>query len=186
MDEATRAWLEGIASRDAEAQGAAYRALLEATERPVDWAYEAWGPLLAALGHKDNRTRSIASQVLCNLAARSDPEGRILRDFDALVEVTRDEKFVTARHCLLALWKVGGAGPRQRAMVVERLARRFADCAAEKNATLIRHDIVQGLRRLHDLEPGGDAALRDRVLTLIETEPDPKYRKKYAAAWRAG
>jgi hypothetical protein len=181
MDATTRGHLAALRDRDAETQGAAYRALIEATERPVDWAYEAWDELLAALRHADNRTRSIAAQVLCNLA-RSDPEGRMLRDFAALLEVTRDERFVTARHCLQALWKVGAAGPAQKDMVVEGLCSRFADCAAEKNRTLIRADILEGLRRLYELD--GDAAIRARALALIETEPDPKYRKKFAAPWR--
>lgn len=181
MDGAIKAHLAKIHSADRAEQGEAYRALLDATGEPVDWAYEAWDGLLEDLRSKDNHLRSIASQVLCNLA-KSDPKGRMLADFDAVLAVTRDERFVTARHCLLSLWKVGTAGPRQKAMVVERLAGRFADCAAEKNATLIRYDIIQGLRNLYDV--GKDEAIRQKALELIETEEDPKYRKKYASVWR--
>ncbi|WP_165252563.1 hypothetical protein [Paludisphaera soli] len=181
MDEDVRAKMDDIRSGDRAVQGRAFEALLAAAEGPVDWAYEAWDDLVAGLTHKDNRLRAIASQLLCNLA-KSDPEGRILDDFDALLNVTRDEKFVTARHCLLALWKVGLAGDPQRRMVVDRLAGRFADCASEKNATLIRFDIVQGLRKLHD--QSGDASIRETALALIATETDPKYRKKYAGVWK--
>jgi len=87
--------------------------------------------------------------VLCNLA-RSDTEQRMLHDFDALLTLTKDEKFVTARHCLQALWKVGVAGTDQQQVVVHGLATRFSDCVAEKNCTLIRYDIVQGLKRIYD------------------------------------
>ncbi len=181
MEEAIKAHMAKIRSGDRAVQGKAYDALMEATDGPVDWAYEAWDDLLGALEHKDNHLRSIAAQVLCNLA-RSDPEGRMLRDFDALLAVTRDERFVTARHCLLSLWKVGAAGPRQKAMLVDGLAGRFADCVTEKNCTLIRYDILQGLRKLYDLDR--DEAVREKALELIETEGDPKYRKKYASVWK--
>jgi hypothetical protein len=181
MDEAIKAHVANIHSGDRAVQGEAFRCLMEATERPVAWAYEVWDDLLKALGHKDNHLRAIAAQLLCDLA-KSDPEGRMLKDFDALLAVTRDDRFVTARHCLLSLWKVGSAGPRQRKMVVNGLAGRFADCNAEKNCTLIRYDIIQGLRKLYDLE--NDEAIRAKALELIETEEDPKYRKKYASVWR--
>jgi hypothetical protein len=93
-----------------------------ATEQPVTWAYDVWDELLQALQHKDNHRRAIAAQLLCNLA-KIDPEKRMLRDFAALFAVTKDERFVTARHCLQSLWKVGAAGPAQQAMVVNMHAQ---------------------------------------------------------------
>jgi hypothetical protein len=155
--------------------------LLAATEQPVDWAYEAWDELIAGLKHKDNRVRAITSQILCRLA-KSDPEGRMLKDFDALLAVTKDERFVTARHCLQALWQIGLAGEPQRERVVEGLAFRFEECIVEKNTTLIRFDILQDLRNLYDYVP--DEAIREKALALIETETDLKYRKKYASVWK--
>jgi hypothetical protein len=137
--------------------------------------------LLKDLTHKDNHLRSIAAQLLCNLAG-SDPEERMLKDFDVLLAVTRDERFVTARHCLLSLWKVGAAGKKQQKAVVDGLARRFEDCRAEKNGTLIRFDIIQGLRKLYDAVK--DESIRTSALGLIETEVDLKYRKKYAGVWK--
>ena len=181
MEAAIRTHLDAITSDDAGAQDAAFTYLMQVTEGPVDWAYEAWDEIVALLRHRSNRVRAIASQVLASLAA-SDPEERILRDLPALVEVTRDERFVTARHCLQSLWKVGVAGERQRQAVVEGLAGRFRECAAEKNCTLIRFDIVQVFRRMYDAAP--DEALRRRALELIESEPDDKYRKKYAGVWK--
>jgi hypothetical protein len=181
MDEAIKAHMANIHSGDRDAQGHAYRSLLEATDGPVGWAYESWDELVRTLTHKDNHQRAIAAQVLCNLA-RSDPEERILKDFDALLAVTRDERFVTARHCLLSLWKVGAAGKKQQKRLVDGLAGRFAECIAEKNCTLIRFDIIQGLRKLYDEVK--DETIREKALALIETEEDLKYRKKYASEWR--
>ncbi len=184
MDDTTRKMLDDVFSPEREVQNRAYEGLIPATEQPVDWAYEAWDRLVAALKHKDNLVRAIVSQVLCNLA-QSDPQNRMLKDFDALLEVTKDERFVTARHCLQAIWKVGLVAPAQRQMLLEGLARRYRECIREKNGTLIRHDIIVDLHTLYEHIP--DAAIRAdiraRALALIETEEDLKYRKKYAGVW---
>ena len=181
MDTSVKGWLADLRSTDRAVQGRAFTNLMEATEEPVDWAYDAWDNLLMALTHKHNHLRAITAQLLGNLA-KSDPEGRMLTDFDALIAVTRDARFVTARHCLLSLWKIGAAGDRQRRRLLDGLAGRFEDCAAEKNCTLIRFDIVQGLRRLYGRVK--DEAVWAKAMELIETEADLKYRKKYVSVWR--
>jgi hypothetical protein len=107
----------------------------------------------------------------------------MLKDFAPLLAVTHDERFVTARHCLQALWKVGVAGQKQEQIYVEGLAGRFKECSVEKNCTLIRFDILQSLRNVYDALK--DESIRVRALELIETEPDLKYRKKYAGLWKA-
>ena len=172
---------ENLHSEDRQVQHAAFMYVLKATDKPVDWAYDVWDGLLRDLTHKDNHVRAIAAQVLCNLA-KSDPKKRMLRDFEALLRVTKDERFVTARHALLALWKVGAAGPKQRKLLLKGLERRFRECIREKNCTLIRFDIIQDLERLHDQV--GDEDVKARALAWIQTEKDLKYRKKYASVWR--
>lgn len=107
----------------------------------------------------------------------------MLADFDALLSVTKDKRFVTARHSLQALWKVGAAGEEQKALLLDALQTRFKECVAEKNTTLIRCDIIQDFRNLYDEVQ--DEAIREKALQLIETEEDLKYRKKYAALWRS-
>lgn len=181
MNETTRSSLNDLHSADKELQNAAFRRVLEETARPVDWAYEVWDEMVESLRHKDNHRRAIAAQVLCNLA-KSDPKKKMLKDFDALLAVTKDERFVTARHCLQSLWKVGLAGKDQQKMLVAGLAGRFKECIAEKNCTLIRYDILQGLRRLYDEVK--DENIRQKALELMEMEDDLKYRKKYASLWK--
>lgn len=165
-----------------EAQGAAYQFLMRQTQQPVPWVYEVWDELVAALSHKDNRTRAIAGQLLCNLA-KSDTDARMERDLDKIYAVTFDEKFVTARHVLLALWKVGVGDVSVRAALVERLVGRFKTCLDEKNWTLVRYDLLCTLRTLYDHT--GDDAVKSASLALIELEADAKYKKKYATVWRA-
>jgi len=151
MDSTIRTNLDNLRSADRGLQNQAFLNILAATDKPVDWAYEVWDEMVESLTHKDNHVRAIAAQVLCNLA-RSDPENRMLKDFDALLAVTKDERFVTARHCLQALWKVGAAGKQQQTKLVDGLAGRFEECITEKNSTLIRYDIIQGLKNLYTEE----------------------------------
>jgi hypothetical protein len=181
MNEITRTKVDNLWSKDRDLQNVAFSFVLEATDNPVDWAYEVWDDLVANLKHKDNHNRAIAAQVLCNLA-KSDPEKRMLKNFDALLGVTKDDRFVTARHCMQALWKVGTVGKPQQQQLVDGLAERFNECITEKNCTLIRSDIIQGLKNLYDSVK--DETIRDRALALIDTEADAKYRKKYAAVWK--
>jgi hypothetical protein len=173
--------LEKLHADQREIQSQAFTDLVQASEVPVDWAYEAWDTLVADLRHPDNLIRAVAAQVLCNLV-KSDPEQRILKDFPTLLVVTKDERFVTARHCMQALWKVGVAGEAQKEMLVKGLAGRFAECVSEKNCTLIRYDILQALQKVYDVVK--DESIRQKALELIETEPDLKYRKKYTNLWK--
>ena len=178
MDETTRAAFAAVRAGDKDARNAGYYALLAATAQPVDWAYDEWDALLADLTHKDNHRRAIAAQVLCNLAI-SDPDGRMLADFPALLAVTKDQRFVTARHALQAIWRVGLAGEAQRQMVVDGLSTRFAEAAGEENGTLIRYDILQGLQTLYHRT--GDQSILERAGQLINTEGNEKYRKKHVS-----
>ncbi len=155
--------------------------VLAATDMLVDWAYEVWDTLLENLTHNDNHNRAIAAQVLCGLA-KSDPKQRMLKDLDALLNVTKDERFVTARHCIQALWKVGVAGKAQQQAYMAGMAKRFEECISEKNCTLIRYDIIQSLRNVYDQVK--DESIREQALKWIETEDDVKYRKKYSTFWK--
>lgn len=182
MNKLTRTNLDNLHSQDRQIQGKAFEALLQATEEPVDWAYEAWDELLEMLSSPDNHERAIGAQILSNLA-KSDPKNRIRKDFPALLAQTKDDRFVTARHTLLSLWKIGATGKKQQKMVVDGLEQRFTECSAEKNCTLIRYDIIVVLKKLYDQVM--DEKIKEKALAWIETEPDLKYRKKYTKVWRS-
>jgi hypothetical protein len=168
-------------SKDRDLQNAAFYSVIDATDQPVAWAYDVWDEVVSNLKHEDNHNRAIAAQVLCNLA-KSDPDSRILSDFEYLLEVTRDHRFVTARHCLQSLWKIGIAGNDQLDLFLRGLRNRFLECVDEKNSTLIRHDILKALRDVYDIS--GDSSIKDTAHTLIQTENDPKGRAKYRTLWK--
>jgi hypothetical protein len=181
MNEPIRTSMNQIRSQDKAIQNQAFTDLLQATDKPVDWAYDVWDELLEDLMHRDNHVRAISAQVLCNLA-KSDPKNRMLKDFEKLLAVTRDERFVTARHCLQSLWKIGVAGKKQQKVYMDGLEHRYMECVSEKNCTLIRYDILQSFRNVFDVVQ--DEKIREKALELIPMEEDTKYRKKYSSLWR--
>lgn len=173
--------LDDLRSSDPSRQNVAFQSLMKASDGLVKWAYDVWDELLRTLSEGDNRQRAIAAQVLSNLA-KSDPKQRMVKDLAALLKVTKDERFVTARHALQSLWKVGVAGEPQREALLRGLEKRFKECKAEKNCTLIRYDILVVLRRVFDAT--NDEQIRKSCQYLMEIEDDAKYRKKYATVWR--
>jgi hypothetical protein len=181
MDKTIQTNVDNIHSEDSALQNKAYNFLMEKTEKPVDWAYEVWDELFADLKHKDNHVRAISAQLLSNLA-KSDPKERMLKDFDKLLVVTKDERFVTARHCLQSLWKVGVVGKKQQKIYVDGMEKRFKECVKEKNASLIRYDILVSMRNVYNEVK--DEAIKEKALALIETEKDLKYQKKYKTVWK--
>jgi ribosomal protein L17 len=181
MDQITKQHFDSLQSTDANLRYASFQYIINLTKQPVDWAYEAWDDMLALTKNGDNHQRTIAVQVLSNLA-KSDPEQRMLKDLEKLIAVTKDEKFVTARHSLQSLWKVGIASKELQKKVLDRLVKRFKECIAEKNCTLIRYDILEVLRKIYDQV--NDEKIKNTSLALIETEDDLKYRKKYMGLWK--
>lgn len=181
MDPAVRKHFDALYVDDANVRYEAFKHIIEITHGPVTWIYEIWDALLKLLQSKDNHVRTIAVQLLSNLA-KSDSENRLLNDFDQLIVVTKDEKFVTARHALQCLWKIAVVKPEFREMVVRKLTERFDGAMQEKNGTLIRYDIIEVFKKAFDVTQ--DSSLKTIALKLTESEPDLKYRKKYAGLWK--
>ena len=174
--------LANIFSKDKAIQGNAFMALMRESDQAVSWVYDAWDLLVETLGHENNRVRAIAGQLLCNLA-KSDCENRIFEAFPALLALTKDPRFVTARHCLQSLWKVAILSPDHQRMVMEGLSERFTGCEQEKNGTLIRLDIIVNFQKIHSFT--SDPGLISVAEKLILSESDQKYRKKYLKVLRA-
>ncbi|MFS0671752.1 hypothetical protein [Ornithinibacillus sp. 179-J 7C1 HS] len=182
MDEVIKSYFENLQSDDKDKQNEAFHGIMTAIDKRVSWAYEVWDELVANLTHQNNHERSRAAQFLCGLA-KSDPEKRIMKDFDKIWKVTYDDKFVTARHTLQSIWKIGLAGNEQKELLLKSLVDRFKNGTSEKNYTLIRSDILQGLRHLYDAV--NDEKIKEISLALIEEVDDEKYKKKYTKIWKS-
>jgi hypothetical protein len=181
MDKTIRTHLDNIRSKDGQVQNKSYMFLMKKTEKPVDWASEAWDELVEGLTHKDNHVRAICGQLLGNLG-KSDSKGRMFKDFDKLLNVTRDERFVTARHTMQNIWKVGLGGKKAQILLVKGLEKRYKECFKEKNGKLIRYDILVALRNLYNATTSSE--IKEKAVELIELEKDAKYKKKYTGVWK--
>jgi hypothetical protein len=181
MNKIIRINLDNIHSEDGQLQNKAYDYLMKETEQSVDWAYEAWDELVEGLTHKDNHVRAITSQILTHLA-KSDPKGRIFKDYDKLLNVTKDERFVTERLCMQSLWNVAVVGKKQQKLYLDGMEKRFKECVTEKNGKLIRYDILVSMRNVYNEVK--DESIRERARVLIASEQDLKNQKKYAGVWK--
>ena len=181
MDKIIRTHLDNIRSEDGQIQFKAYDHLMKVTEQPVDWAYEAWDEIVEGLTHKDNHVRAITSQILTHLA-KSDPKGRIFKDYEKLLNVTKDERFVTARHCMQSLWNVAVVGKKHQKLYMDGMEKRFKECVTEKNGKLIRYDILVSMRNVYNQV--GDETIRENAQALIVSEKDVKNHKKDAGVWK--
>jgi len=173
--------IERLASGDRASHGEDYQVLMKSVEQSKGWADRAWQQIRPLLEHSDNRVRSIAGQALCGLAANASRK-LVAQDTAAVIAVTRDERFVTARHVLLATWKLGLVDAKNRMRLLALLSERFEGSFKEKSGALVRTDIVAILRRLSDAT--GDAAVRSGAELLITTDRAPGRRQKLEQAWR--
>src|SRR5262245_61925529 len=79
MDQITKSHFDNLFSQDANARYESFQYIINLTKQPVDWACEAWNDLLALTKKGDNHQRTIAVQLLSNLA-KSDPGNRMQKD----------------------------------------------------------------------------------------------------------
>lgn len=181
MDKSLTKAFDDLYHKDKQIRYQAFVDVLTAAEEKNKWSYDVWDSFVRDLKHGDSHRRSIAAQVLCRLA-KSDPEERIFSVFSDLYDVTKDSKFVTARHTLQSFWRIGLGGTRQKETVTEAFEHRFRECITEKNNTLIRSDIQEGLKMLYN--ETGDAFIKEKAFKLIDIEDREKYQQKYMKIWK--
>ncbi|TFF34640.1 hypothetical protein [Mucilaginibacter psychrotolerans] len=182
MEATIRGYFDDLYANDAVSRYSSFVDIISKTNQPVAWVYEVWDELVTMLSDTNNHRRAIASQVLCNLA-KSDIEGRMIHDIRKLMQLTYDEKFVTARHTLQSLWKIAVVKPEYNELLVGHLTDRFTHAMSNHNGTLVRFDIIELFKKIYDAT--GDQEVKQQAAQLIATEIDLKYRKKYAAVWKA-
>lgn len=89
---------------------------------------------------------------------------------------TKDEKFITSRQTLQAIWKTATTKPN-RDKVIKHLEKRFTECEKEKHFNLLRQDVIRSFMSLY--QETKDETLLSKVQALIAKEKDAKYRKQY-------
>ena len=150
----------------------AFQYIKSLLHEPVDWTYSVWEQLVHNLSTSNVYTRCYSAQLLCALAAKSDPEERVLNDFTAIWQVTFDKPFKIARQSLQAIWQIGMAGKVQKELVMAYLVNRYVNCITEPYSTTIRLDIMESLHKLFKVT--GDQRIEEIAKALMEHEVDMK------------
>lgn len=150
----------------------AFQYIKSLLHEPVDWTYSVWGQLVHNLTASNVYTRSYSAQLLCALAAKSDPEERVLNDFVAIWHVTFDKPFEIARRSLQVIWQIGIAGKVQQELVMAYLVNRYVNCVTEPHSTTIRLDIMESLHKL--FKATGDQRIEEIARSLMEREMNMK------------
>ena len=163
-----------LGSKDNAVRRQALDELLKQTQVPVSWFDEAFEELQAKLVSEDSFQRSIGMMLLCNLAGSETSHS--LDDLTGnILELLSDEKFITRRQCIQNIWKIASFHPRLIPRITQALTQLFDTCIQQDHHNLIRRDIVDSLSALSEARP--DEYPKDRILSLIATETDPKLKK---------
>jgi hypothetical protein len=178
MEEKIQQLINALSEKDDNIRYEAFKELMTITEQPVQWDDEVWKLLGAKLDSDNSYQRSIGMNLLCNLT-RSDHDKHIIGVLPKLLALTEDEKFITRRQTLQALWKVAWFLPETYENVVGKYVERFTTCVNEEHANLLQRDAIQGLLTLAELR--NDEALFGKIDQLIQSEPDDKARKALLA-----
>lgn len=179
MESFVRDQLNNLYNPDTVLQQKALAFILELTEEPVDWAAEVWEEMISMLKSYDSNERSMAAQILANLA--KNVPARMLKDFDHLKALTIDTNLSTAVTAIGSFWKIGIINAELRDKVVELLSNSFKTSEYEKDHALKRYGIIECFRRIYNEVK--DDALRNKSLTLVALDPDRPNRIKYGSVW---
>lgn len=180
LEQWNNSWKQ-LRSDDPELIEAAYQELIGMVDHPVEWSYEVWDDLIVKLTDSNGQVKSTSAQLLSLLAAYSDPDKRILVDFERVFQTTYDPKFVTARQSLKRIWKIARAGIDQERLVVDALKKRYMDAGNEKNVILIRSDIIESYKKIFNMRK--DLKVKQMALVLIDLEMDSTVKEKYSKLW---
>lgn len=181
MDEQIRKYINDLFGDDIKRKFDAFRYLMNVTDDiPVEWIYTVWDELFLQLKNNNIHRRSIAAQLICNLA-KSDTEGRLLKDIDKLLGSTIEEKLLMTRHSFQTIWKIAIINNELKSKIIAHLTLLFTASITEKNYPLIRYDILLILRKIYNLLK--DKFVKDLALMLIQKETDFNNQSKYKSLW---
>ncbi|MDC7126509.1 MAG: hypothetical protein PQJ46_13140 [Spirochaetales bacterium] len=154
----------------------ALNGLLDITEKKVDWFDEVFDDLKNRLKSDNSYQRSIGMMLLCNLS-KSDNENHLKIVLPDLLQLLKDEKFITRRQTIQNIWKIAIEKDNLQKKIIEVLLEKFYECLFEEHYNLIRQDIISSLFSIHQKDT--DSCPISIINDLIEDEKDVKLQKKY-------
>lgn len=164
-----------VSSKDDKIRMRALQKLLKITDEKVDWPEEHYSELTKKIKHENSFQRSIGMMLFCNLA-KSDVK-RVRKILPEVLKLIDDEKFVTSRQTIQNLWKIAVSDTKAYSQIDQKLTKKYKTCTKENHPNLIRQDIVKTLYTMS--KTMADKALKQKIVNLIESEKDEKYRKNY-------
>lgn len=129
----------------AEQQNSLYHDLMQLTEEKVAESQQLWKQATEYAQHKNNHLRSIGGQLICRLVVYNDESNTFFEHEAILKAVTHDEKFVTTRHTIRSLWYISLGSDAHFKWYIEYLKCRLIESFSEKNGTMIRTDLFEGM-----------------------------------------
>lgn len=137
--------LQVYTTLNTEQQTQLYQALMQLTENKINDRDMLWGLAAEYAQHKNNHLRSIGGQLICRLVVANDEAETFFKYDSVLKAVTHDEKFVTSRHTIRSLWYVSLGSEAHFKWYIEYLKSRLIESFSEKNGTMVRMDIFEGM-----------------------------------------
>jgi hypothetical protein len=115
--------------------------LYRLSEEQPDVLYPEWDYLVELLDSENSYHRSIAGQLLANLA-RADVEGRFEASFSRIFALLDDAKIVPARQFAQHVGRIAHAKPHLQARITERLLAVDESHHTESRKDLLKGDII--------------------------------------------
>jgi hypothetical protein len=170
---------EDLLSKNNKIRFAAFKEVHALTDKKVIWIYDRWFELVEKISSENSYQRTIGLTLLANLC-KSDDENRFSKIIDAYLEHLDDEKFITARLCIQAVWKIALVNDRLRRKIIDSLEQSYwGNIHLKTHGNLIRQDIVTSLNQI--FQNTKDKEVINLVLRIAAEETDDKIIKKLNA-----
>jgi hypothetical protein len=170
-------FMEQLRSKSDDERYNAFQEMLKITDEKVTWFNQYKDELIKKLKDNNSYQRSIGIMLLCNLAKNDTAEKEYKNILNNLLPFIDDEKFITQRQYIQNIWKVAVVDKEYSKVIVKQLKDEFGRCTSKKHYNLLRIDIITSLVSI--MNKGNDTGIKNVIEMLIESENDPKNKKKY-------
>ncbi len=170
--EALKLLLAGVVSTDDTYRYNCFKVLLQISESQPLVLYPEWDYFVALLGSSNAYHRSIAVQILANLAS-ADAQHRFEAILDRYFDLLDDEKIIVTRSLVYNAGTIARAKPSLQAKIVERLLG--IDETHHKHKDLIKADAIHSFEVFFEDYPD-----KEQILGFVERQLEcssPKTRK---------
>jgi hypothetical protein len=156
--------LAGIVAKDEVYRYNCFQVLYRLSEEQPEVLYPEWDYFTGLLDSDNSYHRSIAGQLLANLAC-ADSEGHIKATFDRLFALLDDDKIVPARQFAQHVGRIARAKPELHARITEQLLAVGETHHTESRKDLLKGDVVAAFDEFF-----ADSPDQQRILAFVERQ----------------